>query len=608
VGGLEVSEAATTTNATGPVAAGTASTPSGQAACTWTSGAVLSSPAACNETLLPETDATTDSVTPSVPLRSVQAPGKTPRISLSSDATFPAPGQNVVLTATANETVSGTDKSLEIFDLTTRSVVAACMQGSQCSVAYAAGASIHDFAAFITQPVKTPPADSSIISSNRLTVDWVGVTLSSKNPAVGPGKPVTLTATATAVNLPGYFIQFFDADSGQRLSLCGAGSNCSISLVDPNAESRSIIAILARPSPTLPATDAIAQSDRLSVTWLQATIAGSSTFQIGGTLYLTATASADLSDTPWSLGIVDDQGHLVGAPCKTGSTCNAQVTLASGRTPTYAAIIGAVPPPSQQGKLALLLQQVTGPSTLVDVQARSSAVKPIRLIWGVDSCKALTGDPGAATGLYPSIASVLGAPDFWGRYLTNTICPALSATEIAAAHAKHMGILPIYNDYDCSNVQGYDAGTQYAAAAVAAAQSLGVPQSHGLAIDIEPPGADCPGAANVDTGFIQGWYDGITSAHYLPIFYADATPGSAFATQWCYAVAALPYIGQRSYLWSFQPSLYGGYMKSNAPGFSPNLTGCLGYVHAWQYQIGSDSSTPDVDGDEATSELPLWFP
>jgi Domain of unknown function (DUF1906) len=284
-----------------------------------------------------------------------------------------------------------------------------------------------------------------------------------------------------------------------------------------------------------------------------------------------------------------------------------QVPLGPGPIPTFSAVIGKVPQ-NAHGMLDRLLQGLTGPIALTDIQARSSSVRPFHLLWGVDSCKAFTDDPSAQSGLYPQMVPLLGSPDFWGRYLTNTICPGLSATEVAAAHLLKMGILPIYNDYNCSNVVGYSTGQQYAGAAVAAARNLGIPRGRGLAIDIEPPSSDCPGAASLDTGFIWGWYDGITAAGYAPVYYGNATPGSVFATEWCNTVGPLPWVGARSYLWSFEPSLLGGFAKFKAPSYSPNLTTCIGYVHAWQYQIGSSSATPDVDGDEATSELPLWFP
>jgi hypothetical protein len=250
---------------------------------------------------------------------------------------------------------------------------------------------------------------------------------------------------------------------------------------------------------------------------------------------------------------------------------------------------------------------VSGPSSLVNIQARSTAIQPTQILWGVDSCKAFTASSTGADGLLPSVASKLGVPDFWGRYLTNTVCPGISSAEIAAAAHIHMGILPIYNDYDCSNVVGYDTGKRYAGAATDAAAGLGIPQGRALAIDIEPPGDACPGAANVDAGFIQGWYDGVEGAGYVPAYYGNGTGGSEFASAWCAAVAVQPAVATYSYLWSFEPSLLGSYNRASAPGYAPNQTGCAGPMAAWQYQI-SAGSDPDVDHDEALSSLPLWFP
>jgi hypothetical protein len=180
-------------------------------------------------------------------------------------------------------------------------------------------------------------------------------------------------------------------------------------------------------------------------------------------------------------------------------------------------------------------------------------------------------------------------------------------TEIAAAARNHMGILPIYNDYDCSNVVGYATGRGYANAAASAARGLGVPLGRVLAIDIEPPGAACPGAAGVDSGFVEGWYDGIVAARYVPAYYGNGTAGSEFASAWCTTISILPAVAQDSYLWSFEPSLLGSYTKGTAPDFAPQQTGCAGNMAAWQYEL-SAGSDPDVDTDEALSGMPLWYP
>jgi hypothetical protein len=513
-----------------------------------------------------------------------------------------------VLTATASATVTGTSTAIEIFDQTTGAVAAACMASSQCAVGYSAQSGIHTFAAFITSPTSRLPIDGPTIASNRLSVGWVGVTLSSDSAVVAPGRPITFAATSTVdVGRLGYDLEIYDSTARNRIAYCGHGTYCSTVLTHPQGGIHSLIAFVSEPSNTLPPRLPAARSKPVAATWLKVTITASTIYpHAGGTVYLSATSNADLTKTPWSLGIADARGWLLSAPCKSGRSCTAQVSLTGGSAPWFSAMIGVLPPVNPS-PLNQVLHQVLRPLTLVDVQARSASVQPTRVIWGVDSCKSLTDLPTGADGQNLYVINDLGYPDFWGRYLTNTVCPAISSVEIAAAVHWHMGILPIYNDYDCSAVVGYTAGSAYAAAASAAAAGLHIPAGRGLAVDIEPPGAYCPGAGNVDAGFIDGWFDGITAAGYAPVYYGNGTAGSEFGTAWCTAVSQRPEIAAFSYLWSFEPSLSMNRMRLNAPAFSPYQPGCTANVAAWQYTL-SAGSDPDVDVDEALSTLPIWFP
>jgi hypothetical protein len=500
----------------------------------------------------------------------------------------------VVLTATAAAGVMNSGNALEIFDTSTSSLVGSCSQGSECSVGYSAGAGIHKFQAFVVDNLTDSVPAQPAASSDAVSVGWIGVSLASTETAVGPGKSATLTATSTVpVDQFGYSIQLVDADRNVPITFCSRGTNCSVSVTENDSGTHAFTAEVG------PAT-----SDRLSVTWLSVGLTGSSTYQLGGTIHLDATTNVDLSDTPWSLGILDAAGHLVAPPCK-ATTCSADVAMTSTAAPQFTAVVGAIPPVRSQGKVLQLVQKVSGPTTLIDVQVQSAAMQPTRLLWGVDSCKAFTGDP---TGeLYPGVASSVGAPDFWGRYLTTTVCPAISSAEVAMAHQQHMAILPIYNDFDCSNVAGYDTATGYAQAAVAAAQGLDIPKGRVLAVDIEPSGPYCSGA--VDAPFVLGWYDAITAAGYVPVYYGNGTAGSEFATAWCQAQAQQTEISAGSFIWSFEPSLdSGGWSKANAPGWSAYATGCPDSVAAWQYQIDVNSPNPNIDSDEALATLPLWYP
>ena len=604
---------------------GMSSLPSGQDACPARSDRTAPhAPASCNNTLLPTPQPSAPiarvgsvfmphTVTPSIPIWTLDVAGSQPRVRLESNVTAVQPGQNAVLTATASLTMTGTRSAIEIFDQTTGTLVGACLQASQCLVAYAAKSGIHTFAAYVTPPVANQPTEN-VVTSNSVTVSWFSVSVAASSASmVGPGKPVTITATTTAdVSNSGYELGLYDLSSGTRLTYCSHGTTCSTTLTKEQAGSRSIIAYVSSASQTSPPPEIQAQSAPMTATWLGVTLDANTTHpQRGTSVFMRAVANIDVTNTPWSIGIYDENGELVGDPCKSGSSCSAQVSITSGSTPWFTAVIGAARTAVEQSSSSALVKLVRAVQThvsLLTVQARSTPVQPTRLLWGVDSCKPFTADVNAAHGLYPTVTRFWGRPDFWGRYLTRTYnCPGISTAEIAAAAHKQMGILPIYNDYDCSAVRTYAVGLRYAAEAAAAATNLGIPAGTVLAVDIEPYGEQCPGAANVDAGFVQGWYDGVTLANFAPMYYGNGTAGSEFASAWCRAVTARPEIALNAYLWSFEPSLGGRFTKAKAPQYSPLVPGCTANMGAWQYML-SPGGRVDVDSDEAISKLPLWFP
>lgn len=601
--------------------AGVASTPDGTSACAANQNQGV---AACGDAILQVPapagskggSTTGPIVLPSVPDPTSQPtpqPSTVHNLQLSLDHNTAMPGHSLVLTATADATVTGTGNAIEIFDLTSGTLAGQCLQGSQCSVAYAAKSGVHSFAAFVSPPTTTVPGGSAVITSNRVQASWIAVKFSATSTAVGPGQAVTITASSTIpLEGSGWLLQIYDAPAHNRLTYCASGNTCSTTLSQPNGGWRTFVAVIADSSAVAPpANKVVAQTDIFTVTWLSAAVyAVSNSASAGGVVHVVATANTDLTKTPWSMGIFDDHGQLVAPVCKNSSSCTADVPV-TDRLPSFSAAIGSVPQ-TTSGTLGQLLKKVTGPAKLVNIQAQSPLIKPSvhtsRMLWGVDSCKSFTDDPGAGSGLYPQVASRLGAPDFWGRYLTPTVCPGISGAEIAAAHNKNMGILPIYDDYDCSNVVGYDTGHQYGVEAVAAAQSLGIPKGVGLVIDIEPPGDACPGAANVDGGFVTGWYDAVASANYVPVYYGNGGPGTEFATAYCAAVTARPEIANNSHIWTFEASLWGNYSKGNLPDWSMAYnTHCPEHGTAWQFML-SVGSDPDVDQDMLISDLPLWFP
>jgi Domain of unknown function (DUF1906) len=534
-------------------------------------------------------------------------------VALTADQKTLASGSTTVLDARSSVDVGGTPWAIEVFDQTSGTLVGACTQSNECKVAYTGKTGLQSFVAYVVDPTESVPNAGIVATSNQLGVRWLGVRLVVNDPSVAaPGKPITFTASASEeVSRIGYRIELHDATSNQRLTFCSRGTSCSMSLVEPASGVHAIFASLEPQSPALHAGEANVHvsSGTVHGTWLDIHLDATSTVPAGGVVWLTATANANLNGTPWSIYIFSKLGQLIGQPCN-ATSCSASVTIGPNDSGEFRAVIaaGANAVPAS-GLLASALRKVPVTPARLDVQVTSALIKPSRILWGVDSCKTSTQDPTGNTGLYPQVVSAYGgAPDFWGRYLTTTYnCPGLSPIEMSAAHVHRMGILPIYDDYDCSAVQGYQTGLTYATAAAAQAVFDGIPAGVGIAVDIEPPGVACPGTANVDPAFLQGWHDGMTQAHYQPIFYGDATPGSSFQRGWCTLVAARPEFAWDSYIWSFEPSLQGAYSKAGAPGYGPNAIGCGGYQFGWQFEL-SAGGTPDVDTDEALSRLPLWYP
>ena len=584
--------------------AGSSAVPTGLTACPADEDKPALAPGACTAEPAP---AMTAGATP------VLLVPTTPTVSLRADGSVLASGATTLLTARSTPSVTGSPWAIEIFDATNRSLIGACMQQATCAVAYTGTAGRHSFVAYVMTPGQKLPSGGAVASSNRVDVRWLGVTMAVSDPSiVPPGKPITFTASASEdVARIGYRIELRDTASGERLTFCSEGTTCSTSMVEPSARRRAVTAQLAPQSPANhPGSGSVVPtSGSVSGTWLGVALASSTTAGTSaGSVALMATANADLSGTPWSIYIENEAGQVIGRPCN-ASTCSTNVAVGAKDNSRYRAVIARrIPDPAASGPLGLALNTVPAKTYHLEPQAISPLVQPTRLLWGVDSCKTSTSDPAGNSGLMAQVTSTLGTPGFWGRYLPNTPnCPGLSSTEVSAAHARHMGILPIFNDYDCSEVSGNATGSEYGLQAVQLARSDIIPKGVGIAVDIEPPGDWCPGAANIDKAFIEGWYDQLSRAGYAPAFYGNTSPGSEFAGAWCAAVAERPDIAYGSYLWSFEPSLITGHAAQSAPVWGPYNPGCPGHFVVWQYSL-SAGSTPDVDVDEATTQFPFWWP
>lgn len=225
-----------------------------------------------------------------------------------------------------------------------------------------------------------------------------------------------------------------------------------------------------------------------------------------------------------------------------------------------------------------------------------------RTLWGVDSVDRVTPS------VLSDIASTLGTPQFFGRYLGGRY--AMTAGEVRFAFSRGIRILVIDAQRGGTPDVGYAAGKLAATNAVASAVELGLPARVGIFRDIETD-------ASIDAGFVRGYVDTLRRSSYAPGFYGNPANG-AFAGAYCGAVAADPGYGS-TYVFSaeYEP---GRAPQAQAPAFVPFPPPCASRVVAWQYGEPSGDavaavpycsrtvSCPNVDTDVALSTLPFWTP
>src|SRR5207248_7679905 len=126
------------------------------------------------------------------------------------------------------------------------------------------------------------------------------------------------------------------------------------------------------------------------------------------------------------------------------------------------------------------------------------------------------------------IASSLGTPQFFGRYLSGRY--AMTADEVRFAFSQGIRILVLDARRGPTPDLGYAAGQLAATNAVASAVELGVPSGVGIFRDVETD-------ATIDSGFVRGYVDTLRGSSYVAGFYGNPANG-AFSSAYCGAVAA----------------------------------------------------------------------
>jgi hypothetical protein len=220
-----------------------------------------------------------------------------------------------------------------------------------------------------------------------------------------------------------------------------------------------------------------------------------------------------------------------------------------------------------------------------------------RSFWGVDSSKPINqARLNTLNTLYG------GRPAVWGRYLTTQFldrktydtkfCPRCGLNEedsgeTAFAQANHIPILVIERNSDTDDLRGEQLGRNYADLAKEHAVRLGIPTSVAIFANIEAN-------AEIDSGFIWGWFDQLDRVHgYKVGYYANTRPASDFTKQFCAANTDHARVGLVSFIYASQPSP-GRTKESEAPPYAPFNLNC-GVVSstAWQYGLAGQDRAPN---------------
>lgn len=255
---------------------------------------------------------------------------------------------------------------------------------------------------------------------------------------------------------------------------------------------------------------------------------------------------------------------------------------------------------SFQSAQQISVDAVAGPQTWLHLVGTSTTTPPTpappagSTLWGVDTASTVTSS------FLNTVISTYGKPAFVGRYITARSFTPMSASEAAFLHSQGIRILVIQSDI--GNNTSYSTGVSRANEALSKASSLGIPKGTAIFADIETKSA-------IDAGWIEGWYNTISAAGYVPGYYENPyATSSKFTGAFCSAVSANSNIATRSILFSAEP-IKGRTASKSAPPFAPVSLSCNGQATGrtlvWQYGLAGGNSV-NVDTDEIKSSVPLW--
>jgi hypothetical protein len=189
-------------------------------------------------------------------------------------------GASTSLSVSTSCDVGPTPYYIEIFDVTSGTLLTSCGTGSSCSVTVSQNtATTHAYRAYVGTFTTTAPAATGVptllaIPGISVTnyVTWTNTGMFVKltpTPFVGIAYPNTTTITASAdidVGPTPYYIEIYDNNNGQLLSVCAFGSSCTAAV---HSESRVQpawpVAFIAMYSTTLMPANVQASSNTVEV-------------------------------------------------------------------------------------------------------------------------------------------------------------------------------------------------------------------------------------------------------------------------------------------------------------------------------------------------------
>jgi hypothetical protein len=305
-------------------------------------------------------------------------------VSLAAAQLGLGPGGTTTLTATSNQDVGQTSFFINIFDATTGTFLAGCGSGTTCTASVTQNVStMHSYVADIAADKSFPPTAPEAIS-NTVVVSWMTIHLAASATVLQPGGTTTLTATAS-MDVSPFAIEIFDTTTGLAVAQCGSGTTCTASVTRGSAFG-TYVAYVSDPGSAFPPSGLRAQSpESILVSWLSLSLTATpSSLPAGGTTTLTATASADVTQTPFYIQLFDLYDGIRMIPICKGTTCSINVSQPNPIQRTYIAFVAVVgdtshtlPPPdlrASSGFVDVTWNPIFVPNLIgdTDLQARSA--------------------------------------------------------------------------------------------------------------------------------------------------------------------------------------------------------------------------------------------